>query len=519
MMNNKKDGVSENAKLTREIKDSAVSFDSLGIKESILGVIKKMGFTTPTPIQEKTIPIGIDGQDLIGVAQTGTGKTYAFGIPMLQRLGENNGQGLVLLPTRELALQVNESLKQLGGMLGLRTAALIGGEPIDRQLFALRKRPHIIVGTPGRIIDHLKRKTLKFDNVKVLVLDEADMMFDMGFAPQVNEILDKVPKDRQTMLFSATMPPAILKLVATHMKLPVHIETAPQGTAAENVDQEIYIMKGEDKFKYLEETLLQFPGSVLIFVRTKQAVKTMTQKMKVIGYKVAEIHSDLSFSRRREALAGFKTGKYRILIGTDVAARGLDVNGIELVVNYNLPDNSEDYVHRIGRTGRAGKKGKAISFAMPSQRREIQEIERLINKSIPSKMLTKAEAPTNYSKPLGFLGKKREKEQRRGYGNNNFSKPKYSFNGPEKVFEAKDYKKSYVDKQKPYKKTSFEFKKTGVNSVKVGGGFGKSARNFSKNEFGVDDLLGSFGGRKKPALKQSGGFKPGAKKRFGKFSK
>ncbi len=357
-------------------------FSDLGISDSILKILIKLNLDIPTPIQQKTIPIAMSGQDLIGVAQTGTGKTFAYGIPMLQRLGQNKGQGLVIAPTRELAQQVAESLKKLGQTLGLRTAVLIGGEALDRQLFALRRNPHIIVATPGRLIDHLKRRTLKLDRINTLVLDEADMMLDMGFAPQIHEILKQVPPERQTLLFSATMPAAIVKIAANYMKLPISIEVAPPGTTATQVDQEIFIIKGEERFEHLQKILFQYKGSVLVFVRTKHGVKALTIKLKSAGQIATEIHSNLSLSRRRAALNDFKTKKIRILVATDVAARGLDVSGIELVVNYNLPDNSEDYVHRIGRTGRAGQVGKAITFATADEQKEIREIEKLINKNI-----------------------------------------------------------------------------------------------------------------------------------------
>lgn len=360
----------------------APRFSDLGVSDSILDVLKNLNLSQPTPIQQKTIPIALKGQDLIGIAQTGTGKTFAFGIPMLQNLGANKGQGLVIAPTRELALQIAENLKKLGLSFGLRTAILIGGEALDRQLFQLRKKPHVIIATPGRLIDHLKRKTLKLDNTKVLVLDEADMMLDLGFAPQIKEILNQAPQDRQTMIFSATMPAAIVKIAATYMKLPVSIETAPPGTTAAKVDQEIFIINGEDRLKYLEKLLVEHSGSVLVFLRTKHSVKNLTAKLQSLGYKAAEIHSNLSLNRRRASLDDFKSGKAHILVATDVAARGLDINGIELVVNYNLPDNTDDYVHRIGRTGRAEKTGRAVSFATPNEQKEIREIEKLINKTI-----------------------------------------------------------------------------------------------------------------------------------------
>lgn len=368
--------------MMEQIKQTKLDFKGLGVSADILGVLKNLKLETPTPIQIKSIPVALSGQDMVGVAQTGTGKTFAFGIPMIERLLIEHGQGLVLLPTRELALQVDENLRKLGSKLGLRTAALIGGQAIGSQVQSLKRKPHILICTPGRLIDHLKRGWVKLDYIKVLVLDEADRMFDMGFAPQIEEIIKRIPKKRQTLLFSATMPRAILKLASAHMSIPVHIEVAPSGTTVECVNQEVYVMRREDKYMQLEKILKEYSGSVLVFTRTKHGAKHLAHNLKQSRHQVAEIHSNLSFNQRKESMAGFKSRKYRILIATDIAARGIDVNDIELVVNYDLPDDSEDYVHRIGRTARAGTQGKAISFATPDQWKDIRDIERLINKKI-----------------------------------------------------------------------------------------------------------------------------------------
>lgn len=369
--------------MTKEISQKHSGFEGLGIKEPLMEVLKKMGLETPTPIQAKSIPVAITGKDLFGVAQTGTGKTFAFGIPAIQRLAEIGGQILVLLPTRELANQVEENLKNLGRDLGLRTISIIGGEPYNRQLFGLKRDPHVIVATPGRLLDHISRRTIKLDEVSILILDEADMMFDMGFAPQIEEIISLTPKNRQTMLFSATMPAAIIKLAEKYLHSPLQIEVAPAGTTADLVDQEIYLIRPEDKFKVLNNILNDYKKLVLIFVRTRHGATNLTNKLNDSGHPANEIHSNLSFNQRKTSLAGFKDGSRRILVATDVAARGLDINDIQLVLNYDLPDNSEDYVHRIGRTARAGKGGKAISFSLPHQRRDIQKIERLIKKNLP----------------------------------------------------------------------------------------------------------------------------------------
>lgn len=362
-------------------------FFGLGIAPNLLDVLQKLKFTVPTPIQDKAIPPAIEGSDLVGIAQTGTGKTLAFAIPMLQRLSALKGRGLILLPTRELALQVDETLEKIGRALGLRTAVLIGGASMGMQIQALRRNPHVVVATPGRLIDHLNQKTVGLDEVKILVLDEADRMLDMGFAPQIKRILQAVPKDRQTMLFSATMPSAIAQIASQYMKLPLRVEVAPSGTAAERVEQELFVVKKEDKIRLLEKVLEEYRGTVLVFSRTKHGAKKIMRSVKAMGHSSAEIHANRSLSQRKEALAGFKSGKYRVLIATDIAARGIDVTGIELVVNFDLPDQAEDYVHRIGRTGRAGLAGRAISFAEPDQKRDVNSIERLIRLQLRIKPL------------------------------------------------------------------------------------------------------------------------------------
>lgn len=354
------------------------NFSDIGVSPNILKILDKLSLTSPTPIQKQAIPVALKGTDIVGIAQTGTGKTFAFGIPIIQKLLSSSGQALVLVPTRELALQVNESIRKLADKLNISTIVLIGGENISRQFFELKRRPRLIIATPGRLIDHLKRKSIKLDQIKTLVLDEADMMLDMGFLPQIEEILRSVPKERQTMLFSATMPVLIANLATKYLKLPIRIEVAPQGTIVKNVTQEMIVLEAKDKMKYLEKIIKENEGSILIFVRTRYGVKNIAKKLISNGHKATEIHSDLSQGQRKRALDSFKNGRSRIMVATDVAARGLDVKGIELVINYDLPDSSSDYVHRIGRTARAGKKGKAISLATPGQLKNIKAIEALI---------------------------------------------------------------------------------------------------------------------------------------------
>ncbi|MFA5954032.1 MAG: DEAD/DEAH box helicase [Patescibacteria group bacterium] len=400
------------------------SFFGLGIAPKLLEVLEKASYTVPTPIQRQSIPLAIQGKDMIGIAQTGTGKTLAFGIPLLQRLAEVKGRGLIMLPTRELALQVEETLQKIGRPIGLRTAVLIGGMPIGGQQRSLAKKPHVIVATPGRLIDHLEHGSVKLNDIRVLVLDEADRMLDMGFMPQIQRILKVLPKDRQTMLFSATMPDQIVRLVKSYMQLPVRVEIARPGSTADHVTHELFVVRRDDKLRLLEKLFSEYHGTVLVFSRTKHAVSRITRDIRGMGVRVAEIHSNRSLAQRREALEGFKRGKYRVLIATDIAARGIDVTNIELVVNFDLPENPEDYVHRIGRTGRAGLRGHAISFATPDQGSNVRDIERLIRLVLPISKLPElpparksssefesSDRPSRFSRPSsgGFGNKPRRR--------------------------------------------------------------------------------------------------------------
>jgi len=360
------------------------NFTNLGLTPKILSILEGLNFKVPTPIQTQAIPVALAGKDLIGIAQTGTGKTLAFGLPILQKLFfEQQNVSLVILPTRELAIQVEDFFRKIGASSQIKTALLIGGANIKRQIQQLNRRPNIIIATPGRLIDHLGQKTLRLDKVGILVLDEADRMLDMGFAPQIKQVLLSVPKDRQTMLFSATMPTDIVKLANDYMRLPVRVEVAPAGSATKNVSHEIFFVHRQNKLLLLKNVLEEHTGSTLIFSRTKFGAKKIAAAIRDMGQTAVEIHSDRSLTQRLSALNGFKKGTYRILVATDIAARGLDVSNIELVINYDLPEQADDYVHRIGRTGRADKTGHAISFATPDQKFDIRAIERLINQQLP----------------------------------------------------------------------------------------------------------------------------------------
>jgi ATP-dependent RNA helicase RhlE len=366
-------------------------FYGLGIAPKLMDILDKKGFVTPTPIQQKSIPIATEGKDMVGIAQTGTGKTIAFSIPMIQRLAQGPGKALVLLPTRELAVQVAEVCRDFAPAFNMGVACLIGGEGKESQLRDLNKKARILIGTPGRVYDHIERGAAKVHDARILVLDEADRMFDMGFAPQINRIIRQLPTQRQTMLFSATIPDEVMKLASQHMKLPIRIEVAKSGTAASNVIQELYVVRSGMKPLLLSKLLEKYTGTVLIFVETRYDAAKVAMILEHMGHHVAEIHSDRTMGQRKDAMEGFKSGKYRILVATDIAARGIDVTGIEVVINYEMPAEDDSYVHRIGRTGRAGQPGRAITFAMPEQGGDVRSIETLTG--IPMTQVTHPEVP------------------------------------------------------------------------------------------------------------------------------
>jgi len=352
-------------------------FDSLNLSPATIEAIRRAGYITPTPIQVRAIPPGLAGRDLIGCAQTGTGKTAAFAIPMIERFaGQGAGlRGLVLAPTRELASQIAEAFRALGAGR-LRVVTVVGGEPMGPQTSGLRSRPDVVVATPGRLIDHLERGSVSLGGIRVLVLDEADRMLDMGFAPQVEAILARVPIDRQTLCFSATMPAAVERLVRRHLSRPERIEVGAVATPVAGVTERLYAARGEDKTSLLLRLLGAEGGPTLVFTRTKRRADRLARAVSAAGHRVTRIHADRSMPERREALEGFRNGRYRVLVATDLAARGLDVPGIAHVVNFDLPHTAEDYVHRIGRTARAERTGVASSFAAPEEADQLRTIER-----------------------------------------------------------------------------------------------------------------------------------------------
>ena len=378
-----KDKMVNEENILKDSSRSPLSFYGLGIAPKTIETVSKLGFKEATPIQHKAIPIALDGKDFIGIAQTGTGKAMAFVIPIVQNLVQNNSLALILVPTRELAMQVEQSAAKIARPFGMKSVVLIGGASISAQIKALSHKPRIIIATPGRLIDLMQQRKISLNKVSILVLDEADRMLDMGFAPQIEKILKVISSERQTMLFSATMPSAIVRIATSYMRSPVQVEIAPSGTSAEDVSHELFIIRQENKPEILGKILRKYRGSVLLFCRTKHGTKRIARAIRGLGHRAAEIHSDRSLAQRKEALEGFRNGHYRILAATDIAARGIDVVGIELVINYDLPDDAENYVHRIGRTGRAGKAGHAISFARPDQRTDVQKIEKLLRVALP----------------------------------------------------------------------------------------------------------------------------------------
>ncbi len=354
------------------------NFSELNISASTLKSVKRMGFEEATPIQEGTIKFGLEGRDIIGQAQTGTGKTAAFGIPLIEKVDPKNPaiQGLIIAPTRELAIQVSEEIYKIGQDKRVKILSVYGGQEIGRQIRALKNNPHIIVGTPGRILDHINRRTLKLDNVQTLILDEADEMLNMGFIEDINTIMESVPPERQTLLFSATMPKPIQKIAEKFMKNPEVVKIESKEMTVENIEQFFVKSHEREKFDILSRVInVHQPELAIIFGRTKRRVDELAHALSIRGYIAEGIHGDLSQAKRMSVLRQFKENKIDILVATDVAARGLDISGVTHVYNYDIPQDPESYVHRIGRTGRAGKSGVAVTFVTPREMGYLRIVE------------------------------------------------------------------------------------------------------------------------------------------------
>ncbi len=363
-----------------------MNFETLGLNNQILDALKAKNYETPTPVQEQAIPVALDKKDLLVSAQTGTGKTAAFVLPMLQRLGHDKKnvdkhllRGLILVPTRELAMQVGESVVEYGKNLPYTSVNLYGGKKISAEVNAIEKGVDIIVATPGRLVEHLQQGSVKLDNINFFVLDEADRMLDMGFINEIRAIGDVMPKGRQTFMFSATFTPKVVNLGKSLLRKPKIIEVARQNKTAETIEQKVHFVNSADKIDLLSYMIgANNYKQVLVFTRTKDGTDNIAKELTAAGLPAIAIHGDITQAKRTKALAQFKEGKFRVLVATDVAGRGLDIKDMDYVINYELPSVPEDYVHRIGRTGRAGKKGLAISLVSAYDVAYLFEIEKLI---------------------------------------------------------------------------------------------------------------------------------------------
>jgi len=362
-----------------------LKFNELGLSEGIVETLTAIGYEQPTPIQEQTIQLALSGRDVLGQAQTGTGKTAAFGLPTIEKINPENKaiQALVIAPTRELAVQGQEELFRFGKSKGLKVRTVFGGSSIEKQIKALRSGAHIVVGTPGRMVDLLKRKALDLSHLETLILDEADEMLNMGFLEDIEFIIGKTPAERQTLLFSATMPNDIKKIGVKFMKNPEHIKVAAKEMTADRIDQYFIKTKEFEKFDVLTRLLdVERPELAIVFGRTKRRVDEITRGLKLRGYRAEGIHGDLDQNKRLRVLRDFKGGHLDILVATDVAARGLDISGVTHVYNYDITQDQESYVHRIGRTGRAGKSGRSVTFVSYNEMGYLRAIEKLTKKEM-----------------------------------------------------------------------------------------------------------------------------------------
>ncbi len=395
-------------------------FNTLNLPKALLSALEKMNFNTPTPIQAQSIPHALEGKDILGSAQTGTGKTGAFGIPLIANLLNNpRSSALIMTPTRELAVQVMTALKQMiANSPQIKTAVLIGGEPMPKQFNQLKMRPRLIVGTPGRINDHLARGTLKLNETDFVVLDETDRMLDMGFGVQIDKVLKYVAQKRQTLMFSATLPPYIIKLANQYMNDPVRVSAGNVSTPVMKIAQETIRVQQGDKYAKLTEELEKRSGSVIVFVKSKHGCDKLAYRLSKDDHEAEAIHGDLRQNKRDKVIKQFRDGKYRVLVATDIAARGLDIPHIEHVINFDLPQVAEDYIHRIGRTGRNGAEGQALNFVSSEDGVKWKAIQRLLdpdaapeNEGRPPQRANN----NNKRKPSGGYAKKRPFGSRDAY--------------------------------------------------------------------------------------------------------
>ncbi|QVY61548.1 DEAD/DEAH box helicase [Cytobacillus gottheilii] len=361
-------------------------FAEYQLSEEIQRALTVLKYEDPTEVQSKVIPLALENQDLVVKAQTGSGKTASFGIPLCEMVQweEKKPQALILTPTRELAVQVREDMTNIGRFKRIKAVAVYGKEPFSKQRDELKQKTHVVVGTPGRVLDHIDRETLELDQIKYLIIDEADEMLNRGFIDEVEDIIQALPSNRVTMVFSATLPADIEKLCHQYMNHPTHIEIESNGVTADTIEHGLIEVTEEEKISLLKNiTIAENPDSCLIFCRTKEHVDTLFSELDQAGYPCEKLHGGLEQEDRFAVMEGFKMGNFRYLVATDVAARGIDIDNVNLVINYDVPMEKESYVHRTGRTGRAGNKGKAITFATPYEEKFIKAIERYIGFEIP----------------------------------------------------------------------------------------------------------------------------------------
>ncbi|MBL6665134.1 MAG: DEAD/DEAH box helicase [Rickettsiales bacterium] len=478
------------------------NFKSFNLPESLNHILAHLKYDKPTPIQAQAIPSGLEGKDVLASAQTGTGKTAAFSIPLVVKLmNSSEGSALVITPTRELAAQVLSQIQNLlGSRSSIKTALLIGGESMTRQLQKLKNRPRVIVGTPGRINDHLERKTLKLGHTKFLVLDETDRMLDMGFSVQIDRILKFLPKSRQTMLFSATLPKNIMDISKKYLTNPVRIAVSEDSRTPSKIKQEIINITQDSKYGELLNQLNKRSGSVIMFMKTKFSTEKMAKKLLEHGFTACAIHGDLRQGKRDKVIKDFRNNKYRILVATDVAARGLDIPHIEHVINFDLPQCPEDYIHRIGRTARAGAEGSALCFITPSDKGKWKEISTLLD---PNQEVEKSEIRTG-----------RPKDNRKPKkSSSSFAKSKpQSFGENRRSFldKRKDRDGEYLEEKKPFGKKPLGQKKFVGNKKKFGAKdeFEGTSTFKAKKPFGSKKPFSKFTSKSSP--------KPFKKKTFKK---
>jgi len=393
-----------------------VSFKTLGLSDALVDTLEEIGFEHPTPIQAGVIPEALDGHDVIGLAQTGSGKTAAFVLPMVERLRSGGGiHGLILSPTREIALQTKAFLDLLSRDHHLKSACLIGGVKYGPQLKELRAGPDVVVATPGRLLDHEERGTVRLGGVKELVIDEADHMLDLGFLPQVQRVLERLPRSRRTMLFSATMPEPVERLANRFLDDPVRVDLRPGTRAAQGIEHRLYLVDPDDKKELVMALLRQEKGSTLVFTRRKIDAEWLSKALEKESFEVERIHGDLSQKQRVRALSGLRQGDHRILVATDVAARGIDIPVIEHIINFDMPETVEDYIHRAGRTARGSAEGAVSSMATWKDKPLIREIEKALGERLPRMEAAGVEAykELRTRRPMGDLKKGKKKIRRK----------------------------------------------------------------------------------------------------------